>query len=212
IEGLLEDMDRLLGPGRVQGVSASEQVRGLTAPAVPQTWTSKAADQLQANHEAHTRAGNIFAAADDDTKNKVDQAANAVASGKSQMGAIKDDYRANRDLLAPASSNPEVARRMAELDRQRVSDGANTLRNTLGRLPALGSTGISAPAGASMGGLGQLGQMMPAAMAPISAIGPAMLQPLNMLSGMQGLISPATSMLSGLNIPQQVTHQGTPPA
>lgn len=46
--------------------------------------------------------------------------------------------------------------------------------------------------------------MMPAAMAPASAFGPAMMQPMNMLSGLQGLTAPATSMLSGLTLPQQV--------
>ncbi|MDV7193332.1 hypothetical protein [Mycolicibacterium fortuitum] len=198
IDALLEDMDRLLGPGRVPGVSAADQARALTPPAVPATWTSKSAELLAGNHGTYTRASNTFAAADDETKGKVDEARTAVADGKSQMSAVKDDYKTNRDRLAPGAANPEVAQRMAELDRQRTSDGANTLRSTLGRMPGFG--------GGPGGGLAPLAQMMPAAMAPASAFGPAMMQPMNMLSGLQGLTAPATSMLSGLTLPQQVTR------
>ncbi|WP_207552218.1 hypothetical protein, partial [Mycobacteroides abscessus] len=211
IDGLLEDMDRLLGPGRVQGASAADQARALAPPSVPQSWSSKSADLLSAHHDTLTRSGNVFAAGDEETKSKVDQAGNAVAQGKAQMGAIKDDYRINRDRLAPGSSNPEIAQKMAELDRQRTADGANTLRSTLGRLPGLGG-GFGGPGGGAGGAIApMMGQLAPAAMAPISAIGPAMLQPLQMLSGLGAMTGPATSMLSGLTIPQQVTHQGPPP-
>ncbi|WP_255802014.1 transglycosylase SLT domain-containing protein, partial [Mycobacteroides abscessus] len=203
IDALLEGMDRLFGPARAQGASAADAVRAMAPPTIPASWSSPAAQSLADRHQTLSRAGDVFAASDDDVKAKVDAAGAAVADGKTQMGAIKDDYKLNRDRLAPAASNPEVAHRMSELDRQRSSDGANTVRSTLGRLPQFGS-------GGAMPAMSQLGSMMPAAMAPMSMLAPALGAPLQALQSLQGLAAPATSMLSGLSIPQTVTHQGTP--
>ncbi|WP_255802015.1 C40 family peptidase [Mycobacteroides abscessus] len=205
IDALLEGMDRLFGPARAQGASAADAVRAMAPPTIPASWSSPAAQSLADRHQTLSRAGDVFAASDDDVKAKVDAAGAAVADGKTQMGAIKDDYKLNRDRLAPAASNPEVAHRMSELDRQRSSDGANTVRSTLGRLPQFGS-------GGAMPAMSQLGSMMPAAMAPMSMLAPALGAPLQALQSLQGLAAPATSMLSGLSIPQTVTHQGTPSA
>ncbi|TEA09174.1 Peptidoglycan endopeptidase RipA precursor [Mycobacteroides salmoniphilum] len=195
--------------GQVSGGSAAPLVRELGPPQVPQTWSSAGAQNLMVRHARLSAAGDVFAAGDDETKQKVDAAGSAVSQGKTQMGAIKDDYKLNRDRLAPGSGNPEIAMKMAQLDRQRAADGASTVRSSMGRIPQIGPVGaMSGFGGSPMGALGSLGSMVPQMMAPISAIGPALLQP---LSSMQALMGPATSMLGGLNIPQQVTHQGPPP-
>ncbi|SKZ06227.1 transglycosylase [Mycobacteroides abscessus subsp. bolletii] len=208
VDALLEGFDRLMGSGsRVSGGSAAPLVRELGPPQVPQDWSSPAAQGLAVRHGRLAAAGDVFAAGDEDTKSKVDAAGSAVAQGKTQVGAIKDDYKLNRDRLAPGAGNPEIAQRLAQLDRQRASDGANAVRASMGQMPRMGAGGAM-PGFGGGSPMGALGSMMPAAMAPISAIGPMLLQPLQALGG---LASPAMSMLSGLNIPQQVTHQGPPP-
>ena len=203
IEGLLEGLEALLGPARIRGGSAAAQVAGLGPPALPAGWSSPATQPLVNHHGGLDSAGEVFAAGDDETKTQVDSAAGAVRDGKNQMSAIKDDYHRNRDRLAPAASNPEVSARMAELDRQRAADGANTIRATLSRLP---SAGAGRAALAPM-----LAQMMPAASAPANAIMPALGAPVRMLQALPGLTAPAVGMLGGLTVPHTTSHTGTPP-
>jgi cell wall-associated NlpC family hydrolase len=203
IDALLEGLDGLLGHARVRGGSASPQVAGLAPPPLPAGWSSTATQALGNHHDRLSRAGGVFAAGDDETRDRVDAAGAAVRDGKAQMGVIKDDYKRNRDRLAPGSSNPEISARIAELDRQRAADGANTIRSTLGRLPAA-SGAPAAPAS-------MLSQVMPA-VAPLSAVMPAATAPLQMLQGLQGLAAPATSMLTGITLPHTTTHPSTPAA
>ncbi|MCA2249740.1 transglycosylase SLT domain-containing protein [Mycobacterium intracellulare] len=105
------------------------------------------------------------------------------------MRDIKDDYRLNRARLS-GSPSPEVSAKLTELDAVRTQDGANTVRGTQAALPSLG--GAQGLMNAPM-------QAMPAAMAPMQAM-PAM------MGAPMAAFGPLTSALSGLTIPQQVTH------
>ncbi|OHV00146.1 hypothetical protein [Mycobacterium talmoniae] len=197
VDGLLAQLDGLLGRGRVATGSAAPMVRQLAPPAAPANWSSPAADDLVGRNNRLSGNGAVFAASDDDAKAKLDDAGAQVGHGKNQMGVIREDYRRNRDRMAPAASNPEVAARMAELDRQRASDGATTVRNAVGRMPQIGGN----PA------MGSLAQMMPAAAAPMAAMAPALSAPLQAFSQIPALMGPAASMLT---LPHTVTHNGTP--
>ena len=186
-EVLLNALDDLYGQAPVSPASAGSQARTLTNPALPASWQSPAAVGLDNRQRDLDNARGSFAAADDNTKNQLDQANTAVKDGKKQLGDIKDNYRLNKARLSGMDS-PELAAKRDELDRVRSQDGVNTVRGTQARLPNMAGAGMN-----------PLMSAMPAAMAPAAAL-PQMLN-----TPMQAF-SPLTSALQGLTIPQQVTH------
>jgi cell wall-associated NlpC family hydrolase len=186
-EPLLNAMDDLFGVSPVGSVSASAVVRALSNPVVPPSWRSPAAVGLDDRQGDIDSARNSLAQRDDATKAQLDAAGAAVRDGKTGMAQIKSDYRLNRDRLAGAPS-PEMQAKLDELDRVRVQDGANTVRSTQARLPNLG--GAQSMMGAPF-------QALPQA---LSGAAPQMLgAPLQ-------AITPLTSALSGITIPQQIPH------
>lgn len=182
-------MDDLFGVTPAGGASASPMVQGLTSPAVPANWQSPAVHGLTVQQGRIDAARNGFIAVDDTTKTDLDQTDTVVRDGKTGMRDIKDDYRLNRARLS-GSPSPEVSAKLTELDAVRTQDGANTVRGTQAALPSLG--GAQGLMNAPM-------QAMPAAMAPMQAM-PAM------MGAPMAAFGPLTSALSGLTIPQQVTH------
>jgi cell wall-associated NlpC family hydrolase len=186
-EPLLNAMDDLFGASAVGGVSAGAAVRALGNPAPPPSWRSPAAVGLDDRQGDVDSARNVLAQRDDGTKAQLDAAGAAVRDGKTGMAQIKNDYRLNRDRLAGAPS-PEMQAKLDELDRARVQDGANTVRSTQARLPSLG--GATSMMGAPFQALPQT----------LSGAAPQMLgAPLQ-------AITPLTSALSGITIPQQIPH------
>jgi hypothetical protein len=186
-EPLLNAMDDLFGVSPVGGASAGAAVRALSNPAVPPSWRSPAAVGLDDRQGDVDSARNVLAQRDDVTKAQLDAAGAAVRDGKAGMAQIKTDYRLNRDRLAGAPS-PEMQAKLDELDRARVQDGVNTVRSAQARLPNLGG---------AQSGMGAPFQALPQA---LSGAAPQMLgAPLQ-------AITPLTSALSGITIPQQIPH------
>ncbi|SUA31655.1 Uncharacterised protein [Mycolicibacterium fortuitum] len=133
-DAFLNAMDDLFGAARQHGVSHSDVVRGMTPPPPPATWQSRAAEHLQERTQSLSRTNAAFAAEDDRVRSRVDAVSSAVHQGKTQMAAIKTDYRINRARLASVPNDPEVAARIAQLDRVRMQDGANAVQYTQSNL------------------------------------------------------------------------------
>ncbi|BBX30681.1 MULTISPECIES: C40 family peptidase [Mycolicibacterium] len=193
-EPFLNAMDDLFGASPRPGGSAAPMVRTMPSIETPASWQSPAAQALDNRQNTLNSAATAFANSDDDTKQRVDATGQVVQDGKKNMTDIKDDYKVNKSRLASASSDPEVAARMAQLDRVRTQDGANTVRNAQGRLP-------------TMGGANPLMSALPSMAAPMAAPMGAMPQ---MLGAPMQALSPLSSVLSGLTIPKEVTHPLSP--
>ena len=193
-EPFLNAMDDLFGASPRPGGSAAPMVRIMPSIETPASWQSPAAQALDNRQNTLNSAATAFANSDDDTKQRVDATGQVVQDGKKNMTDIKDDYKVNKSRLASASSDPEVAARMAQLDRVRTQDGANTVRNAQGRLP-------------TMGGGNPLMSALPSMAAPMAAPMGAMPQ---MLGAPMQALSPLSSVLSGLTIPKEVTRPLSP--
>lgn len=128
-EELLGAMQRLFGDGAAAGVSHSSKVREQAPPEVPAGWESGAAEGLAQTGARLRSTGEDFAATDDDLSSRVDAVSAAVRDGASQLSQIREDHRSNRARLEAFADDPEVAARVAELDRVRVQDGANTVKS-----------------------------------------------------------------------------------
>jgi hypothetical protein len=139
-EELLNAMDELFGNSPLPGLSQSSMVRQLRPPEVPVGWQSRAADRLQQTSSALEATGAVFAATDDEIKGRVDVVSEAVRDGKAKLAAIREDYRINRARLLAFANDPEVAARLAQLDRVRVQDGSNTVQSTQATLAAVMTT------------------------------------------------------------------------
>ncbi|QFS94648.1 hypothetical protein FIV07_28135 (plasmid) [Mycobacterium sp. THAF192] len=127
-EELLAAMQQLFGDGGAAGVSHSAKVREQAPPAVPANWESSAAERLAETDERLQRVGEDFAATDDAVSARVDAVSSAVRDAASQLARIGEDHRISRARLSALDDDPEIAARIAELDRVRVQDGANTVK------------------------------------------------------------------------------------
>lgn len=139
-EELLNAMDELFGNSPLPGLSQSSMVRQLRPPEVPAGWQSRAANRLQQTSSELEATGAVFAATDDEIKGCVDVVCETVRDGKAKLAAIREDYHINRARLLAFANDPEVAARLAQLDRVRVQDGSNTVQSTQATLAAVMTT------------------------------------------------------------------------